>query len=795
MLRLTLTSLASLLLGATDPDLPVPTKFDIDFYATYTSEYETPRDEPLAQWEARLRAALKKMSPARAAATLAPDFGLTDAQAQELVHLWLFVETDSDNKGRQPELHQTVRRRYLALVSATHRAPLVLAAAAIGLAHVGTCQPGDFDTLLAGAADPAQEGWLIARSGNCAGWYRKFLEVAPDRAAAALIRLVDIAYSSPEAELPIRGWLTGKAALARVADADRRAVEARMDRDYLSLLIDAGLDARARAFGDSLDPAILEQVLRDGFPVLRAQADGLGFTLSSTRADGQLRLHYAGALALDGRFSEADAMLARVPGIDAARTSFDCLWKAPITAQPRYNRCPGNDNLYGSDIVILDHFLHHRGEDAYPIAEVFFSSMGGGGSGDGVSVKLRCKVMDEPEKPGSCDDMRGNRTLFQSYSNDPAEIAAEAAALHAARLPGQAEAEAGFVAEFGPADVPTIAERAASFSDRPPVEPETPAFAKRPIPTAYLGSGAAAPWLKGFAPLPKGFAPVRIGRDGNRVAVISVSQNYDPVGELSAGGYWVHLSADGGKSWHTPLYTGLAENFPYVVLPNSALPLFDGDTLDIAVEVALLDTSSIGYPPVGMRTRRREKNIYLRVPIADLTRDRDGDGLTDLAAHHLLLDEPGRPGATPFLVGSDAAHCKGPASPERQAMIAILGKLFEADTRAIIEPIDRPADAPMLGGWRGAANSADRPVFITGSPADYACLTSNKMMIVYDKTDITRIERFTPDFHAVSIGEVTYNRERTRGFVQYSMGWAGGTMRLIMIDGKWQFDEIGSWVT
>jgi hypothetical protein len=67
----------------------------------------------------------------------------------------------------------------------------------------------------------------------------------------------------------------------------------------------------------------------------------------------------------------------------------------------------------------------------------------------------------------------------------------------------------------------------------------------------------------------------------------------DPNGEVSAGGYWLHLSDDGGKTWQPPLYTGLAEYFPYSVPEQSDLPMFDGKHIRLEVEEALIDTASI----------------------------------------------------------------------------------------------------------------------------------------------------------------------------------------------------------
>src|SRR5882724_2253498 len=89
--------------------------------------------------------------------------------------------------------------------------------------------------------------------------------------------------------------------------------------------------------------------------------------------------------------------------------------------------------------------------------------------------------------------------------------------------------------------------------------------------------------------LPDGFEPVRVERDGAEAVAVGVSQDYDPVGEISRGAYWVLRSHDGGKSWGRPLYTGLRIEAPYVVRPASNLPLLAGDRLRVDVIVRELD--------------------------------------------------------------------------------------------------------------------------------------------------------------------------------------------------------------
>lgn len=69
---------------------------------------------------------------------------------------------------------------------------------------------------------------------------------------------------------------------------------------------------------------------------------------------------------------------------------------------------------------------------------------------------------------------------------------------------------------------------------------------------------------------------------------------------------------------------------------------------------------------------------------------------------------------------------------------------------------------------------AAQPLFLLGDPKDYACLRPNRPMIVYGKEDIEAIKRFTPDFHAIGLPPIIFDRAHDRSYVEWSTGWAGG---------------------
>jgi hypothetical protein len=219
------------------------------------------------------------------------------------------------------------------------------------------------------------------------------------------------------------------------------------------------------------------------------------------------------------------------------------------------------------------------------------------------------------------------------------------------------------------------------------------------------------------------------------------------------------------------------------------MPLIAGDRIQLEVEEALIDTASIFYPPVGTRIRRKREGIYLDIPIADLTRDSDDDGLSDIAAHHLLLDQVS-PGGTPYVVGR-GSQCSPPS--ETAARLEILKRLFRVETQAAIEPVG-PRKG-IIGPWRRSSPTEKPPIFLEGNPDDYRCVALDRPMIVYGEADRERLRKFSPDFQLIRLPSIRWSRDHSRGFVHWSMGWTGGTYRLVREGEGWKLESIQEWIT
>jgi hypothetical protein len=305
------------------------------------------------------------------------------------------------------------------------------------------------------------------------------------------------------------------------------------------------------------------------------------------------------------------------------------------------------------------------------------------------------------------------------------------------------------------------------------------------------------------ARLPRGEL-VRWGQVGQRIVAITASQSLDPVGELSSGGYWLSVSDDRGATFGPPLYTGLHVFGPYVVRPASKLPLLDGDDLQLEVAVRELDPESITFPPVGVRFKREADDLVLRLPLAELQRDRDDDGLSDTVETAMLLDpDVADTDGDSIADGADMlpnVPWRDGAGNERAAALAvaldgILGKEFGA---IVTTSAHAPAFDSALAGAIGTGTEAHntRGVTFLHGPADaFAPLALRQQVVVLGDAQVARLQQARGAFYAIEIGGFALDRAGVEGTLWWSASWTGGSFRLHKRDGKWVAESTGSWIT
>ena len=712
---------------------------------------------------------LGRLDPKDGAArrAFAAKYGLTVAALDESAAL---LDAVADG-WYEDKRHLALRAKALAWFQHSNRAPVALALTGGILNQISdtTCSAADVALLMTGSRNPGQDSWIMATTCKTS----EFLASSINRSGrnrAAMLYLATTSFGADDAsDLAAYDLLLQPDFLARVDAGQRIQVHADLAHDKLSRLIRLGLLDQAVAFSDSLDPTIRKLVLKPAKGEIRTAIDG--FPIKSDISTDSVAEDFAGALAVVGRAADARAVLDLIAPSAKLKEIRACLEAARDKCDIGYDGVP-------LGALVVDQLLDDPSGDPYVLLESGTWGISTGYSGVAAAM---CRLLTRPEESKDCADAR-HLAERDPQSADKGDIALWAAIARAGGRPFAA-ARARYATI-----VPKPAEKDKDArSWRASVDPAPVPFRELRI-TPALVRKSDIPKFAGLAGLPKGYALIRSERSGQRAIAVSQSTRFDPNGEVSGGGYWVHLSDDGGKSWQPPLYLGLAEHFPYIVPTTSRLPLLSGDHLRLEVGESLIDTASISYPPVGLHIRRKRSGIYLDIPLADLRRDSDGDGLTDIAARHLLLDTKST-AATPFVAGHDQ-NCT--AKPDAAAKLEILKKLFAVEARAIIEPPDKKT---IIGDWRTVRPTGKPPIFLLGDPADWRCVVLDRPMIVYSAADRERLRKFSPDFQLTSLPEIRWNRAHTRGFVNWSMQWTGGTYRITRKGDGWVLDSISQWIT
>ncbi len=280
---------------------------------------------------------------------------------------------------------------------------------------------------------------------------------------------------------------------------------------------------------------------------------------------------------------------------------------------------------------------------------------------------------------------------------------------------------------------------------------------------------------------------------------IGVSQDYDSVGEISRGAYWVIRSHADGKTWGRPLYTGLRIQAPYVVRPASNVPLLASDRMQVEVIVRELDESSIAFPPVALRAKREQEGLMLEIPFADL--ERDGDGLTDLAEERLVTD--------PFSPDTDGDGLADGSDPIPQgylssvmdesaaALAAVLERIAGMRSMAIIHEIGGSKDSldDFMRRAKSATLTDERTIFVEGRRSSFHSLMTTRRVVILTpgELDLAR-KKFGPIF-AYSLPLFVLDHAQRRGFVIWDARWRGGILSIDKSGAGWTSREVSFWIT
>jgi hypothetical protein len=266
----------------------------------------------------------------------------------------------------------------------------------------------------------------------------------------------------------------------------------------------------------------------------------------------------------------------------------------------------------------------------------------------------------------------------------------------------------------------------------------------------------------------------------------------------------VHLSRDRGQTWEKPLYTGLPEYFPYKILETSSLPLWAKDRLHVEVEIR--DIGRVGPvmmpspPPVSPDLKT---GLYLDIPLAELARDTDADGIPDITEERLLLDpnsaDSDRDGVTDGIDPTPNLKPSGPPLPEDEAVAAAI-EIVSKPLGAIVSGFaqDKSTSEGVADAAKGIGRDAvspDRPVILSAGAVDYSRLSPKRMILVYSSEDIARFSAMRPYFGGTHLHTAIFNRAGERGFMKWAAGgFTGGTLRVTREGSGWRIELLSAYI-
>jgi hypothetical protein len=758
-------------------------------------------DKDSRAWGARLYRLLAANHDAdETARALAKDDRLPVKVETNLISLWM-KHTQLRNtreRSQSPDVYASkvsqLKQQSIAAVRASGNATLVIqfVAGILSSYIYGRCELDSFEALIADNSDPLNVGLTAAQETQCTPWWLALHARFPSNMA------IRATLSAKDRELSLGDRLALLEGLNSPAQRMQQW-RASLMMDYVSDLWDGGLIEDGLAAFDSAAEADRRIALSDAPLAQSFTVDGVYFQARNPEQRGDFRLDYVAALYLAGHVDSARKAFDALPYTQELRSRWDCIGH-PVKreANQTKDRCDLANSVIARRWQFIESTFNHSEQDPYLLIE-------GGPSVGGDSAMwtefARRRLTGDNYK-WLRQHIAETWVGFQRYAGPPERDALVSQYLDKDVRLKSAAYDRRIQSAIASWNVPVNSDRAI-FQRQAATPPPLPSgFRELPLPAALRTVRSEKEpkpeWPNGMSRLPQGFSPVRVERGTSMTVAVSVSQNLDPVGEVSRGAYWIHLSHDGGVTWRESLYTGLPEYFPYVVTPTSKMPLLSGDLLTLEVAVQELDTGSITYPPVALRSKRRASDLYLEIPIASLQSDRDGDGLTDIVEEHLLLN-PDNPDSDGDGVpdGLDPLpNVKNAGSGGGDALRYILQHIFNLPEGAIIEPVDRALDpASMLDRKFAEEPGLLRPLLVHGTPEEFAGVRLATSVLVYSDAQVAELLAHSPDFHALSLTPVVFNRAHDRGYVTWDRGWTGGTLRVIREKKSWRVEVMGSWIT
>ena len=296
---------------------------------------------------------------------------------------------------------------------------------------------------------------------------------------------------------------------------------------------------------------------------------------------------------------------------------------------------------------------------------------------------------------------------------------------------------------------------------------------------------------------------VRFAEENGEKQIVYLSSAIDRPGEIPALGIWFQQTSGGGESWEPPLYLGMQQYFPYVVVPDSKLPLLANGHLQIEVEVHEIDPASITFPPVGLTFKREQHNLYVDFALDDLKRDSDSDGMTDIVENKLGLNpQQADTDGDGIVDGADSLPLT-PYDPDTpptytELAAAIMKAVYGYERAAIMEAPREPAgDDDVSDALEGMQSRKPEPntLMLIANPKYFTGLRLFDQLLVYSEADAELLGGGTAPFYPVRLSALFAKKNGREFYVAWSASWVGGAFTVRCREGACEANVLSSWIT
>lgn len=273
---------------------------------------------------------------------------------------------------------------------------------------------------------------------------------------------------------------------------------------------------------------------------------------------------------------------------------------------------------------------------------------------------------------------------------------------------------------------------------------------------------------------------------------LKISQDYDPTGEVPAAGLWLIRTAiaDGSSRSY---YLGIKEHNPFELVDTQD-PLVSDGQFRLHVRRAQIDTQRITFPPIGLEFQSDGKRMQLNAALDDIIRDSDTDGLTDLAEQQLLLDPRNADTDGDGIADADDSL----PNVAFEAVPTLRRSAFAQALNHILGEPDRALSALVPGSttFVKRQRTDERTLYLVADPDDLAGISSRQRIVVLPQHLDRALLRKHPSFSIFMPMHLSLKMLDDRhAEIEYSSGWAGGTLALDLRDGAWRIGSLTQWVT